>query len=195
MSGWRDLLVDLARETLRSPRKAAGRLVALDPPMEARWLALLFVAVFAVFETRLALFLMPIGAESGVFAILGNPWLGVPAQIASLVLIAAAMAWIGGLFGGGGRFADALLLVVWLEFLLTVAQAVQMVAMLVLPPLGALLAIGVLAGFLWLMVQFTAALHGFQNLFKVFLGMVAGFVVIVTTLAMLFGALGIVTQV
>lgn len=191
MNGWRALVVDLARETLQSPRGAAGRLIAFDPPTEARWLALLLVAVLAVLETRLALLLMPVSEVGGVFAILANPWLGVPAQVGSLVLIAAAMAVIGGMFGGRGRFNDALLLVVWLEFLLTVAQAVQMLVMLTLPPVGALFAIAVLLGFIWLMVQFTAALHGFSNLFKVFLGMVAGFVAIVTVLALVFGVLGI----
>ncbi|MBC7142708.1 MAG: hypothetical protein H5U18_11250, partial [Rhodobacteraceae bacterium] len=51
MSGLVDLLGDLARQTFRDPQGAARRLIAIDPPMEARWLALLLVGVLAVLET------------------------------------------------------------------------------------------------------------------------------------------------
>ncbi len=195
MSGYRDLLVDLTRQSLRDPQGAARRLIALDPPMEARWLALLLVSVLAVLETRLALLGMSADDYGGVFGIVANPWLGVPAQALSLLTIAVAIAWMGRLFGGRGTFPDALLLVAWLEFLLTLAQAVQMVVMIALPPLGALVALGVMGAFLWLMAQFIAALHGFRSLLKVFLGMGVGFASIVVFLALLFAALGIVVAV
>ncbi len=195
MSGYRDLLVDLTRQSLRDPQGAARRLIALDPPMEARWLALLLVSVLAVLETRLALLGMSADDYGGVFGIVANPWLGVPAQALSLLTIAVAIAWMGRLFGGRGTFPDALLLVAWLEFLLTLAQAVQMVVMIALPPLGALVALGVMGAFLWLMAQFIATLHGFRSLLKVFLGMGVGFASIVVFLALLFAALGIVVAV
>lgn len=195
MSGYRDLLVDLTRQSLRDPQGAARRLIALDPPMEARWLALLLVSVLAVLETRLALLGMSADDYGGVFGIVANPWLGVPAQALSLLTIAVAITWMGRLFGGRGTFSDALLLVAWLEFLLTLAQAVQMVVMIALPPLGALVALGVMGAFLWLMAQFIATLHGFRSLLKVFLGMGVGFASIVVFLALLFAALGIVVAV
>lgn len=195
MTGLVDLLGDLARQTFRDPQGAARRLIAIDPPMEARWLALLLVGVLAVLETRLALLAMPVGDPSPVFAVVADPWIGVPAQILSLALVAMAIAGIGRMFGGAGRFADALLLVVWLEFLLTLVQAVQMVVMFVMPPLGTLLALAAIGLFLWLMVQFIAALHGFHSRFKVFVGMVAGFILIVTAMAMLLAVFGIVAPV
>lgn len=193
MSGLVDLLGDLARQTFRNPQGAARRLIALDPPLEARWLALFLVSVLAVFETRLALLVMPV--NDPVFAVVSDPWIGVPVQCLSLVLVAGGIAWVGGKFGGAGRFADALLLVVWLEFLLTLVQALQMVLMFLLPPFGTLLALAAIGLFLWLMVQFIAALHGFHDLFKVFVGMVAGFILIVTAMAMLLAAFGIVAPV
>lgn len=195
MSGLVNLLGDLARHTVRDPQGAARRLIALDPPMEARWLALFLVGVLAVFETRLALLVMPVSDPAPVFAVVSNPWIGVPAQCLSLVLVAGGIAWIGGRFGGVGRFADALLLVVWLEFLLTLVQALQMVLMFLLPPLGTLLALAAIGLFLWLMAQFIAALHGFRSLFMVFVGMVAGFILIVTAMAMLLAVFGIAAPV
>ncbi len=195
MSGLVDLLGDLARQTFRDPQGAARRLIALNPPMEARWLALFLVGVLAVLETRLALLVMPVSDPAPIFAVISDPWIGVPAQCLSLVLVAGGIAWIGGLFGGAGRFADALLLVVWLEFLLTLVQALQMVLMFILPPVGTLLALASIGLFLWLMVQFIAALHGFQNLIKVFVGMVGGFILIVTAMATLLAVFGIVAPV
>lgn len=192
MTDARTFLVELVTETLRSPQTAARRLIALDPSMEARWTGLFLVAVLALLETRLALLIMPGVGAGPAFPWVGDPWIGIPVQIVSLLIIAAAMAWVGRGFGGTGNFPDALLLVAWLEFLLTLAQAIQIVALLVVPPLGALIAIAALVLFLWLLVQFTAALHGFTDLLKVFIGMVVSFIVIVTLLAILLTMLGIV---
>lgn len=185
------LIVDLVAHTLRHPREAARRLIGFDLPMEARWLGLLLVAVVALLETRIALLFMPADQQAAVFSILADPWLGVAFQILSLVIIAGAMAYVGRVFGGQGSFADALLLVAWLEFLLTLAQAVQMLVMFVAPPLATLIAFAALGMFLWLLAQFTAALHGFRDLAKVFVGMVASFFVIVVVLAVLLSMLGV----
>ena len=164
MTGWVDIIGDLAVETIRAPRAAARRIIALDLPTEARWTGLLLVAVLALLETRLAVVMMP-GYDAGpIFGVVANPWYGIPVQVLSLLLIAGCMAVVGRIFGGTGNFLDALVLVIWLEFLLTLAQALQLLALLIFPPLGALIAFAALGLFLWLLAQFTAALHGFKDL-------------------------------
>lgn len=193
MTGWPALLADLGRETLAAPRAGTRRLLAMDVPMEARWLGLFLVTVLAVLVTGVSLLLLPPGAEPGFLAILADPFVGVPAQALSLVVAAAAVAWIGGAFGGRGGFADALLVIVWIEFLMTAAQVAELGVMLVVPPLGAILAFVVLAWFLWVIVNAIAELHGFRNLVLVSLGLVGGFVAVVVTLAFLLSALGILT--
>src|SRR5690606_33420050 len=55
MTGLPALVADLARQTMRDPRGGVRRLLALDLPMEARWIALLLVTVLAVLVTRLSL--------------------------------------------------------------------------------------------------------------------------------------------
>ena len=192
MTGYVGLIAGLIPETLREPRRAARRLMDLGLPDEARWIGLLLVVVLAVMESRIAYALLPPVAGPDYFALLADPWVSLPAQTLALVLVAGAIAWIGGLFGGRGTFRDALLLVVWVEFVMTVAQAVQLVVLIILPPFGSLLALGVLLGFVWVMAQVIAELHGSRNIFKVLLGMVAGFALVVTVLAVLLSALGLI---
>lgn len=193
MTGWPAFATDLARDTLRTPRPGVRRLLSLGVPMEARWLGVLLVSVLAAIVTRVSLLLLPPEGEPGFLALIADPVVGVPAQALSLVVVAAAITGIGRLFGGQGSFADALLVVVWIEFLMTAAQVAELAVLLVLPPVGALLAIAVLGFFLWLVVNAVAELHGFGNLVMVLLGLVGGFVALVVALATLLSALGILT--
>lgn len=191
MTGWTGYLAALARETLRDPRGGIRALLALDPPREARWLALLLVAVLSVLTVRLTLLAMPAAGDPGFLLLVADPMLGVPAQALSLVVAAAAIAIIGQRFGGRGSFADALLTVVWIEFLMVLAQAAELMLMLAVPFLGGLMALAVLALALWITVNAVAELHGFQNLLMVFFGLALGFAGVVLTLATVFAALGI----
>lgn len=195
MTGFPALVADLARQTMRDPRAGIRRLLALDPPMEARWIGLLLVTVLAVFVTRLSLLLLPPAGDPGFLALVADPVVGVPAQGLSLVIAATAIAGIGQRLGGRGRFADALLVVAWLEFLMTLAQMAELFVMLLVPPLGAILVLAVLAWFLWVVVNAVAELHGFRNLFLVFLGLVLGFVAVVFALATLLALLGLLPAV
>lgn len=193
MTGWPAFIADLGGETLRAPRAGVRRLLALELPMEARWLGLLLVTVLAVMVTRVSLLMLPPGDEPGFLAIVANPFFGVPAQAVSLVITAVAITGIGRIFGGLGGFADALLVIVWIEFLMTITQAAELAVMLVVPPLGFVLGLAVLVFFVWLVVNAIAELHRFQNLLMVFLGLVGGFVALVVALATLLSALGILT--
>ncbi|MGB7261844.1 MAG: YIP1 family protein [Albidovulum sp.] len=191
MTGLNALLVDLLAQTLRDPQGAARRLMDLRPPMEARWLGLFLVTVIGFMFTKLASVLFPAGQEAQIFGFLVDPMLGLPVQAGSLVLMSFAMAYVGRIFGGNGTFADALLLVVWLQFLLTLLQTVQFIGLLVLPPLATVIGFGSIVLFLWLMTQFIKALHGFANTAKVVIGMIVSFFAIVVVLALVFMALGI----
>lgn len=191
MTGLPAFIADLVMETLRSPRDAARRLIALDPPMEARWIGLLLVSVLALLETRIGGLILPLDDQPPVFALAADPVLGVPFQVMSQLAIAASIAWIGRIFGGTGGFADALLLIVWLEFMLVLAQAVQLAALILVPPVGLLIAFVAIGLLIWLLIQFAAALHGFTNLVYVAAGMVVSFLVIITVLSMVLIILGV----
>jgi hypothetical protein len=64
------------------------------------------------------------------------------------------------------------LIVVWLQCLTLVLQLLQLVALVIAPPLAGIIGLGGFVLFLWLMTHFIAELHGFRNRGLVFLGMV-----------------------
>ncbi|NCM97616.1 MAG: YIP1 family protein, partial [Rhodobacterales bacterium] len=82
-----------------------------------------------------------------------------------------------------GRFDEALILVVWLQFVLLGLQAVQLVAYAVAPLLADLIGLATVALFFWLLTNFVAELHGFKSLGLVFVGVLATLVVMVLGLA------------
>ncbi|MCB2135554.1 MAG: YIP1 family protein [Rhodobacteraceae bacterium] len=187
----RDMVIALTGESLRRPKEAARRLIALDPPFEARWIGLGLISVLSLLTSRIMALFIPDDRMGPLFALISDPWLGAPLQAASLLVIAFLVTFVGRLFGGRGGFMDALLLVVWLQFLLILAQALQIAALFLMPPLALLIAVAALALFVWLLVNFIAALHGFSSLAKVILGMVASFVVIVLLLSVLLVLAGV----
>ncbi|KTF07440.1 Cytochrome c-type protein, partial [marine sediment metagenome] len=100
----------------------------------------------------------------------------------------------GRMFGGHGRFEDALLLTVWIEVMLLVVQLAQIVLSLALPGLAGILGIIAVALFLWLTVQFTKALHGFTSGPKVLLVMFGTLLVMGFVLSFFMAALGLMPE-
>ena len=70
----------------------------------------------------------------------------------------------------------------WIEGVLVLLQAVQMVLLLLAPPLAEALGLIGIALFLWLLTNFVAELHGFRSAAKVF------FTILGTVLALSFAA-------
>ncbi len=188
-----EALASLLQRTFRDPQGAARDLIAAGYPSEARWTAALLVSVLEVIGLNVALWFVPEG-EPSVFSALADPWLGLPVQFFSLVLLAGLMVAAGRFQGGGGQFQDALVLITWIEFIMVLSQAAQIVAMLVLPPLALLVSIASLFLFVWLITHFTAALHRLTALGRVLMALMGGFVAIVVLAAMIMGALGVVPR-
>ena len=73
-------------------------------------------------------------------------------------------------------------------------QAAQLVALALLPPLAAVLAIATILWALWAFANFVAELHGFRNPFIVLAVVVLTAIVLFFGTAMLFAILGITPQ-
>lgn len=168
------LYLRLVRLSLTDPAAAAAQVAALLHSSEARWLAL-----GAVVATGAAL-----GTFAEIlFSFITGADLGPPAapvklglvQGALLVYAAGAMTLFGRQFGGRGRFGDALSLVVWIEAVMVGGQLVQLVVMVLFPLVSVVLTLALFALMLWLLTVFTAALHGFENLFLTGAGVLAVF--------------------
>lgn len=157
-------LKTLVRLSIAEPEKGAAAVLALNPPMAARWMLMGFAVTLGV----VLAYLLPVLAGRG--AELPTPFVAAGVQggmnIAAVVLVSA----VGRMFGGRGRFEDALLLVGWLQLLMSFVQLIQLVVMVVLPPMAGLVMVAAVALFFWLLSGFVRTLHGFESRFLVLLG-------------------------
>ena len=182
--------------SVRDPQAASHRLMGQGWPMQARWMALLAaVSVSGVLASVAAMLFSASDPEgTQVMMLSRQPIVLAAMQLGAIVLAAGLMSGVGRLFGGHGRFEDALLLTVWIEVMLLVVQLAQIVLSLALPGLAGILGIIAVALFLWLTVQFTKALHGFTSGPKVLLVMFGTLLVMGFVLSFFMAALGLMPE-
>lgn len=182
--------------SFRDPQAAARTLIGQEWPIQARWMALSAAVSISAMLAWLAGVIFGAPAEDGGQAIMlgQQPMVLAVMQMGAIVLAAGLMSGVGRMFGGQGRFEDALLLTVWIEVLLLQVQVVQLVLSLVLPSVAGLLGIAAMVLFLWLTVQFTKALHGFQSTPKVMLGLIGTAILAGFVLSIVAAALGIMPE-
>ena len=161
--------------------------MAINPPMEARWLGLAVVVVLSVLLGQTGVML----ATRGEAPIVMGVGASAIVQGGVLLLMVYAAHVVGRLFGGGGTFPDAVLLVSWLQFLMVALQLVQVVALLLIPPLSGMIGIIAIVLFLWVLTNFVAVLHGFTSLGKVFGMILVTFMAVAFAVAFLLALLGI----
>ncbi|MDO5659019.1 MAG: YIP1 family protein [Paracoccus sp. (in: a-proteobacteria)] len=171
----------LAQVTFRDPPRALRMLQSLDLSIETRWLGLFLAVTLSAALAVIASAFFPLTNETGVIGLTRRPLALAGVQLFGMALGAWLLANVGRIFGGHGSFADALLVVTWVELLLVAVQAVQVVLMLIFPFFASFLGLAAIAAFIYLVVQFTKALHGFSSTFGVVLGLIgtaigAGFV-------------------
>jgi hypothetical protein len=167
-------ILALVRLTVQAPRQGARRIMALDLPINGRWLALILVAAGSAIGTHLSIALMPPEQREIMLTLIASPVRTALLQAGIWAVIAAAIAAGGRMRGGTGTFPDALILMVWLQFILLCVQMVQVLAGIVLPLAADLIGLAGLGLLLWLLTNFVAELHGFRSLIAVFAGVVAG---------------------
>ena len=177
--------------SLRRPDAALRCLQSLDLPVQVRWMVLVLAVVSSTLLARLSLLLFPIPINNPLVALAGQPLQMAAVQFAGLTIIAWLMAAAGRIFGGRGSFADALLVVAWVELLMAVAQALQTLMMVFFPAVASLFGVVVLIVSIYLFVAFARALHGFSSLLLTALGALATFFLAALALSILLTLLGI----
>ncbi|MBR3369370.1 MAG: YIP1 family protein [Rhodobacteraceae bacterium] len=175
----------LVRLTLTRPREAAARLIALDVPDDARWLGFVIVVVLSVLLGQASVLLMEDGEGMG-----GGLLFMAMFQTSILLGMVVAVQGVGRALGGTGSFPDTLLLLAWLQFVMLVVQFVQIVALVLIPPLFGVITLLALVVFMWLLTNFVLVLHGFTSAVKVFAGIIFSFFGVVMVLAFLLTLLG-----
>ncbi|MFZ5750901.1 MAG: YIP1 family protein [Pseudomonadota bacterium] len=171
--------------TLRDARAGARAILALDLPMQARWMALVLMAVLSVLLTQIGLAVFPLPAATAWEAWMQDAVFAVPLQLAFIAALAAGIALVGRRFGGHATLADAVILVAWLEFVMLLLQVAQLVAVFVLPFLALIIGLGSVVAFFWLLTAFTAEANGFDRLALVFFGILGTMLVAALALVLL----------
>jgi hypothetical protein len=171
-------LADLVKLTLEDPRRGVRAVLNLGIPLPARTAALLLVAVGSALLTHLGFLVLPPSEDPVMAFITGSPLRTAVVQWVILACTVVLIDRVGRARGGTGNLADALLIVVWVQVIMLGLQLVQLVALLVAPPLAMIIYLGGLALFFWLLTNFVAELHGFASRGAVFVGIVVtGFAV------------------
>jgi hypothetical protein len=187
---WRDLVID----TLVRPRAAAQRVLAATVPDAQLLQAAVLVSCLGVVLGYLAVRLSPDAIDIVTAAVLGSPLNGAAAQLAAMAVVVFLTVRIGRLFGGTGSLHGALALVVWLNAVMVLIQAAQVVALALVPPVAALIAVVTVFWAIWTYANFVAELHGFQNPFIVLGAVVLTTIVLFFATAILLAILGITPQ-
>lgn len=166
-------LLQLARFTVQSPREGARMVMQANLPMPARWVALALMAVVSSVLAHIAMRLMPQEAQNQMGGMMASPINTAILQALLMLASVYAIHWLGRWRGGSGSFADALILMVWLQFILLILQVIQIAVQVVVPPLMDVIGFLSIVLFMWLISNFIAELHGFKSVIMTFLGVLA----------------------
>lgn len=185
------MLIAQAWASVTRPREAIRWVMGHDLPRLARWEVLLLVTVLSVIAAHVSIVYI-IRPEAVLMApLLQYPWTTAIIQMSVLVIVVFAIHWIGRAMGGTGDFADAILVVAWLQFCLLCLQVIQTLTMLVFPPFASLLGLAGFVLFFWWLTNFVAELHGFRSLGQVFLMVIVSLLSIVFAMSLILTLIGI----
>jgi hypothetical protein len=186
-----DQIMALLRLTVQDPRAAAAGLMANERARANAMSLGIVVVILGVLAAFVQSLILPMSADGLVVGLLENPVLYAIIQFMLLMISVIAAHVVGRMFGGRGKFNQALLIIVWLQFFVLVVQFVIIPAILISSSLYNMLNVVVLVYSTWLMVNFIAELHGFRSLLRV-LGGIVGVSFLAAFLLLLFqGLLGI----
>lgn len=155
-----DSLISQGVRAFREPREAAADVIALGVPREALVPALMVVVILSVLVNAAAELVAPTPlATISHF------------QLAVFLLLlfasfAAAICKVGQMMGGMGTWQDSLLLAIFFQAVFLPAQALQVLLIIIVPPVASLFGLAIFLFGLWVNVNFVAALHGFPGLGK-----------------------------
>jgi len=188
-------LLSLVIETIRNPREGAARILNFAPPRDVLLQMLALVVIISVLLGQLGVIALggslSDGALAGPFSL--NPMTATIVQFGLLMLLVVSIHSIGRAMGGTGSMEETLLLVVWLQVILLCLQAAQLLALLIVPPLAAVIGLATLGIFLWLLVNFVAVVHNFRSLGLVFAGVLMSALAILFSVSLVLTVLGFST--
>lgn len=157
--------------TVRKPREGAQRLLSLNLPAQALWMALALVSVVTsiIFASLLQMAPMPqdeMGELMRTMPAYDAPIIFALMQWARAVVTVFVLYWVGQMFGGTGRLADILAVITWLQAV-TFGLMLGIVALgVVLPFVSSILVLVMALWWLWAVASSLDVAHRFDNMIK-----------------------------
>ena len=184
-------LVRASIETVRAPRSAARRVMAVEMDRNDRWMVLLLVSVVSAGLAYLSLMVSAFVSGVDVAEISkATPFLLATSQTAVLFISAFAIDIVGRRAGGTGELNDAILLVAWIQVVLAVLQIAQIALLFVAPSLALVLGFAGMVLLFVLLTVFVSELHGFQSIGGIFMSVLLVMLVLATLLRFVFRLFG-----
>ncbi|MEM8801138.1 MAG: YIP1 family protein [Pseudomonadota bacterium] len=180
-----DSLVSQGVRAFREPREAAADVIALGVPRDVLVPGLMVIVILSVMLNALGEAVAPTPLASithfqmSVFLLI------------LFVSFAAAVFKVGQAMGGLGEWQDSLLLAIFFQAVFLPAQALQVLLIIIVPPIASLFGLAIFLFGLWVNVNFIAALHGFPSLGKALGVLVLASVVVAFVMAFAAPLIGI----
>jgi len=184
-------ILALAGLTLLDPKKAAATVLRMPLGRPILTEALLLVAILSVLVAAVTNAIDP-PPHNLMTQLFSNPLLATIIQAALLFLTVLSVFLIGRSFGGTGSFDDTLRVMVWLQFVSILLQAVEVPFYFLDPGLASMITFATAIFVTWLTANFIAVLHGFKSLLKVFAGMFGVSMMVAIALLTIFGSMGLI---
>lgn len=183
-------LFGMALQTVPEPREVARDLFALAYPRAVLWQVLALILVVSGFMGVISSILYPVDPEI-MGPLFASPLLLALAEGSISVLTVFAIYWVGRMAGGTGQFKDAIITVIWLQFVLLVVEIGVLFFGVFAPTMAILLwMMGGAMGF-WILTHFIAEMHEFQSPGMVFLGIVLTIFAAVVVMSVALAVIGI----
>ena len=183
-------LFGMALQTVPEPRKVARDLFALAYPRPVLWQVLALILVGSAFMGVISSILFPVAPEM-MGPLFASPWILAVSEALASVLTVFAIYGIGRAAGGKGRFEDALLTVIWLQFVLLIVEIGVLFLGVFAPTMAMLLwLMGGVMGF-WILTHFITEMHEFRSAGMVFVGIILAIFGMVIVLSVVLAMLGV----
>lgn len=150
--------------TLRQPGVAARTILLRQWPPEAVWTGFFLGIILGTFFNTLLNYWYPLVDELAFLNLSSGTYLGVSALMS--LGFASTLAIAGRWLGGIGRFMPVLTLLVWLQLVHMVVQAILIMVMLLSPALGSLLGLVANVFLFFVLLNFINEAHGFASLWR-----------------------------
>ncbi|MBZ0129520.1 MAG: hypothetical protein K8F59_10420 [Rhodobacteraceae bacterium] len=182
-------LLALARLTVTDPQSAAAYLLSRLPDRRILLQIAVLVSLLGVLAEAVLVAVVSQGEGTAVLA--GSPILLAVILFMMLMLSSLLVYIVGGMFGGTGSFDSALLLSVWLQFLMVLVQVVTIPFAAIVGGIPELMTFGIYLFLTWALINFIAVLHGFTSLWKVFAGFIATSLAASLVILLVLGMIGL----